>query len=97
MGGALPRRSSVWEVQIGNGRLFNTATAVVVGGTIVRGEGGVPQTFVGVLTVSVLSNGMVLMGVPPALRSTSGPMIIGAVCPSIARRGRQMSAKAAFR
>ena len=38
------------------------------------------QTFVGVLIVSVLSNGMVLMGVPPSVQiGLQGLMIIGAV------------------
>src|SRR5208282_1819586 len=51
------------NAQIGAGRLFTTVTAVVVGGTALSGgQGGVLQTFVGVLIVVVLSNGMVLMG-----------------------------------
>ena len=51
---------------IGQGRLFTTITAVVVGGTALSGgQGGVLQTLVGVLIVVVLANGMVLMGVPP--------------------------------
>jgi ribose transport system permease protein len=76
--------------QIGNGRLFTTVTAVVVGGTSLSGgEGGVLQTFVGVLIVSVLSNGMVLMGVPPSVQiGLQGLMIIGAVALSIDRKAR---------
>ena len=75
---------------IGNGRLFTTVTAVVVGGTSLSGgEGGVLQTFVGVLIVSVLSNGMVLMGVPPSVQiGLQGLMIIGAVALSIDRKAR---------
>jgi ribose transport system permease protein len=76
--------------QIGNGRLFTTVTAVVVGGTSLSGgEGGVLQTFVGVLIVSVLSNGMVLMGVPPSVQiGLQGIMIIVAVALSIDRKAR---------
>ena len=76
------------NAQIGNGRLFTTVTAVVVGGTSLSGgEGGVLQTFVGVLIVSVLSNGMVLMGVPPSVQiGLQGLMIIGAVALSIDRK-----------
>ena len=76
--------------QIGAGRLFTTITAVVVGGTSLSGgEGGVLQTFVGVLIVSVLSNGMVLMGVPPSVQiGLQGLMIIGAVALSIDRKAR---------
>ena len=78
------------NAQIGNGRLFTTVTAVVVGGTSLSGgEGGVLQTFVGVLIVSVLSNGMVLMGVPPSVQiGLQGLMIIGAVALSIDRTAR---------
>ena len=54
------------NAQIGHGRLFTTITAVVVGGTALSGgQGSVLQTFVGVLIVVVLSNGMVLMGIRP--------------------------------
>ena len=78
------------NAQIGNGRLFTTVTAVVVGGTSLSGgDGGVLQTFVGVLIVSVLSNGMVLMGVPPSVQiGLQGLMIIGAVALSIDRKAR---------
>src|SRR5271166_3116078 len=78
------------NAQIGNGRLFTTVTAVVVGGTSLSGgEGGVLQTFIGVLIVSVLSNGMVLMGVPPSVQiGLQGLMIIGAVALSIDRTAR---------
>ena len=76
------------NAEIGNGRLFITVTAVVVGGTSLSGgQGGVLQTFVGVLIVSVLSNGMVLMGVPPSVQiGFQGLMIIGAVALSIDRK-----------
>ena len=76
------------NAQIGNGRLFTTVTAVVVGGTALSGgEGGVLQTLVGVLIVVVLSNGMVLMGVPPSVQiGVQGLMIIVAVALSIDRR-----------
>ena len=76
------------NAQIGTGRLFTTVTAVVVGGTALSGgEGGVLQTLVGVLIVVVLSNGMVLMGVPPSVQiGVQGLMIIAAVALSIDRR-----------
>ena len=76
------------NAQMGNGRLFTTVTAVVVGGTALSGgEGGVLQTLVGVLIVVVLSNGMVLMGVPPSVQiGVQGLLIIVAVALSIDRR-----------
>jgi ribose transport system permease protein len=76
------------NAQIGQGRLFTTITAVVVGGTALSGgEGGVLQTLVGVLIVTVLANGMVLMGVSPSVQQgVQGLMIIAAVALSIDRR-----------
>ena len=76
------------NAQIGNGRLFTTVTAVVVGGTALSGgQGGVLKTLVGVLIVVVLSNGMVLMGVPPSVQiGVQGLMIIAAVALSIDRK-----------
>ena len=72
---------------IGNGRLFSTITAVVVGGTALSGgEGSVLQTLVGVLIVAVLNNGMVLADVPPSYQiGVQGLMIIAAVALSIDR------------
>ena len=76
------------NAQIGTGRLFTTITAVVVGGTSLSGgQGSVLQTLVGVLIVVVLSNGMVLMGVPPSVQiGVQGLMIIAAVALSIDRK-----------
>jgi ribose transport system permease protein len=76
------------NAQIGNGRLFTTITAVVVGGTALSGgQGSVLQTLIGVLIVVVLSNGMVLMGVPPSVQiGAQGLMIIAAVALSIDRK-----------
>jgi ribose transport system permease protein len=76
------------NAQIGNGRLFTTVTAVVVGGTALSGgQGSVLQTLVGVLIVVVLANGMVLMGVPSSVQiGVQGVMIIAAVALSIDRK-----------
>ena len=76
------------NAQIGQGRLFTTVTAVVVGGTALSGgEGGVLQTLVGVLIVCVLLNGMVLMGISPSIQqAVQGLMIIAAVAISIDRK-----------
>jgi ribose transport system permease protein len=72
---------------IGDGRLFAAVTAVVVGGTaLTGGEGGVVNTFIGVLIVSVLSNGMILLGISPYVQQTvQGLMIITAVALSLDR------------
>lgn len=50
---------------VGSGQLFNAISAVVVGGTaLTGGRGGVFQTLLGVLIVMVLSNGMIIVGLP---------------------------------
>ena len=76
------------NAQIGTGRLFSTITAVVVGGTALSGgQGSVLQTLVGVLIVVILSNGMVLMGVPSSVQiGVQSLMIIAAVALSIDRK-----------
>lgn len=72
---------------IGNGRLFFTITAVVVGGSaLTGGEGGVLNTFIGVLIIAVLANGMVLLGISPYVQqAVQGLLIIVAVALSIDR------------
>ncbi len=72
---------------IADGRLFAAVTAVVVGGTaLTGGEGGVINTLVGVLIVTVLANGMVLLGISPYIQQTvQGLMIIAAVALSLDR------------
>jgi ribose transport system permease protein len=75
------------NTQIANGRLFMTVTAVVVGGTALTGGwGGVVHSLIGVLIVSVLANGMVLLGISPYVHETvQGLMIIAAVALSARR------------
>ena len=75
------------QALIGQGLLFTTITAVVVGGTaLTGGVGGVWNSLVGVLLVTVLGNGMVLVGVPPYLQQgVQGLLIITAVALSLDR------------
>ncbi|MCB8877766.1 ABC transporter permease [Acidisoma silvae] len=79
---------------IADGRLFMTITAVVVGGTaLTGGYGSVVNSLVGTLTVVVLANGMVLLGISPYVHETvQGLMIIAAVALSV-RRGAQLVIK----
>jgi ribose transport system permease protein len=56
--------------------LFTVITAIVVGGTsLAGGRGGVLHTVLGVLTLGVLTNGMVLSGIPPFYQ----PIVQGAL------------------
>jgi ribose transport system permease protein len=61
--------------------MFATITAVVVGGTaLTGGRGGVPQTLVGALLISVLANGLILVGIDPSIqRSVQGVVIVAAI------------------
>jgi ribose transport system permease protein len=72
---------------ISQGRLFTTITAVVVGGTALSGGvGSVLNSVIGVLIVVVLTNGMVLMGIPPFVQlGVQGVLIIIAVALALDR------------
>ena len=63
------------------------ATAVVVGGTALSGRvGPVLNSVIGVGIVIVLTNGMVLMGIPPYVQQgVQGLMIIAAVALALDR------------
>lgn len=75
------------QALIAQGYLFSVITAVVVGGTaLTGGEGGILNTVIGVLLVTVLGNGMILVGVPPyAQVGVQGVLIIVAVALSTDR------------
>lgn len=75
------------QALIAQGYLFNVITSVVVGGTaLTGGEGGILKSLVGVLLVTVLGNGMILVGVPPYVQQgVQGLLIIVAVALSIDR------------
>jgi len=82
LGGVLTAaRLGQGTANVGAGTLFATVTAVVVGGTALTGGiGGVFQTLVGVLFVTVLANGMILMGIHPYIQqAVQGLLIIVAV------------------
>jgi len=74
-------RLGVGEVLIGNGQMFTSIAAVVVGGTLLTGgRGGVLKTLIGALIITVLANGLILSGVDPYVqRSVQGVVIVIAV------------------
>jgi ribose transport system permease protein len=80
-------RVSIGSAGLGGGMLFTSITAVVVGGTALSGgEGGVLNTLVGVLIVTVLHNGMILLGVNPYIQQAiQGLIIVVAVALTINR------------
>jgi ribose/xylose/arabinose/galactoside ABC-type transport system permease subunit len=66
---------------LGGDLLLNTLGAIVVGGTsLAGGSGGVQRTFIGVAIITVLSNGLNLVGVGPYWQLViKGLVVIGAV------------------
>lgn len=68
-------------VAAGAGQNFTAITAAVVGGTLLSGgRGGVIQSVVGVLIVTVLTNGLVLVGVSPYVqKAVQGVIVVAAV------------------
>jgi ribose transport system permease protein len=74
-------RLGAGTVSVGADTLFTAITAVVIGGTpLGGGRGGVLPSVVGVLTLSVLADGMILAGVPPFYQQAiKGLLILGAL------------------
>jgi ribose transport system permease protein len=81
------------QIGVGTGLMFPAQTAVVVGGTsLAGGKGGVIQTIVGVLIMTVLDNGLLIMGVNPYIRTgVSGVIILVAVALTVARGAKVIS------
>ena len=82
LGGAMAAaRVGIGSPTAGSGQLFATITAVVVGGTLLSGgRGGVLPSTVGLLIVTVLGNGLVLLGVDDSIqRAVQGAIIVAAV------------------
>lgn len=77
----LTSQLGIGNVDSGSNQLFPGISAVVLGGTLLSGgRGGIAQTTVGVLILTVLSNGMILSGVSPYVQqAVVGAIIIAAV------------------
>jgi ribose transport system permease protein len=82
---------NIGQVIISNGFLFSTITAVVVGGTsLVGGSGGVVQSLVGVVIVTIIQDSMILLGVNSYVQpAVQGLIVIAAVSLTVAR-GRKL-------
>lgn len=78
------------EVDIGLGQFFPAQAAVVIGGTsLYGGRGGVLNTLVGALIITVLNNGLLLLGVNTYIRSgVQGAIILVAIGLSVSRSSR---------
>lgn len=81
------------QVAIGTGKMFPAQAAVVVGGTSLSGgKGGVTNTIVGVLIMTVLENGLIMLGVNPNIRTgIQGVIILVSVILTVARGAKIIS------
>jgi len=81
------------QVGVGEGLMFPAQAAVVVGGTSLSGgKGGVVNTIIGVLVMTVLNNGLVLIGVNPYIRTgIQGVIILVAVALTVAKGAKVIS------
>lgn len=81
------------QVGIGDGKMFPAQAAVVIGGTsLAGGKGGVTNTIIGVLIMTVLNNGLVLMSVNPYVRTgIQGVIILVAVILTVPRGAKVIS------
>jgi ribose transport system permease protein len=86
-------RLGIGQVTIGRGSLFPAITAVVVGGTpLTGGKGGVVNTLLGALIVTVLQNGLILLGVNPYIQSgIQGLIIVVAVAFTVTRTTKSIA------
>lgn len=82
------------DATMGTGMLFTAITAVVVGGTSLSGgKGGLLQTLVGVIIVSLIRNAMILLGVNPYIQPAVQGLIIIIVVSLTVTRGRKLIVK----
>jgi ribose transport system permease protein len=81
------------QIAIGDDKMFPAQAAVVVGGTsLAGGKGGVVNTIVGVLIMTVLDNGLVMLNVNPNIRTgVQGVIILVAVILTAARGAKVIS------
>lgn len=81
------------DVSVGVGQVFPALAAIVVGGTSLSGgKGGVLRTLIGVLIITILNNGLVLIGANPYLKNAiMGAILIVAVILTVNRNNKQVS------
>lgn len=82
------------QVGIGENRMFPAQAAVVVGGTaLCGGKGGVLNTLVGVLIMTVLSDGLILLSVNPYVRQGIDGLVILIAVALTVEHGKQVVSK----
>lgn len=81
------------DVSVGIGQVFPALAAVVVGGTSLSGgKGGVLRTLIGVMIITILNNGLVLIGANPYIKNAiMGTILIVAVILTVTHNKKQVS------
>ncbi|MDR0886607.1 MAG: ABC transporter permease [Clostridiales Family XIII bacterium] len=81
------------DVSVGTGMVFPALAAVVVGGTsLAGGKGGVQRTLIGVLIITILNNGLVLIGANAYFKDgIVGIILIIAVVTTISRNSKMVA------
>ena len=81
------------EIMIGKGTMFPAVTAVIVGGSSLSGgKGGIINTLVGTLIITVLNNGLILLGINPYIQTgVQGIIILVAVALTVRHKSDQIS------
>jgi ribose transport system permease protein len=80
------------DVVVGENQIFPALAAVVVGGTSLSGgKGGVMKTLLGVAIITVLNNGLVLIGANPYIKDgVMGAILIIAVIAASSRKAKMI-------
>lgn len=81
------------DVSVGVGQVFPALAAVVVGGTSLSGgKGGVLRTLIGVMIITILNNGLVLIGANPYIKNAiMGAILIIAVVLTVTHNNKQIT------
>jgi len=81
------------DVSVGVGQVFPALAAIVVGGTSLSGgKGGILRTLIGVSIITILNNGLVLIGANPYLKNAiMGTILIVAVILTVTRNNKLVS------
>ena len=78
-----------------NGRIFDVISAVVLGGlSLTGGKGKILGTFVGILVLAIISNGMVLVNLQSYWQDLAkGFILLGAICIDVVRNRKEIIGK----
>ena len=87
-GALLTAKLGSGDISAPAGSTFDSIGSCVLGGVAITGGiGGIPQAFIGVLILTILRNGMILLGVSPYIQQgVIGILLICTVAATIDRQ-----------